>query len=47
MIFVGNTNDPVDGNLGPNWEIPYKILKLAGKGGYYVEDTKGKQAPRP
>ena len=28
---VGNTKDTVDGKLGPNWEGPYKIIKLAGK----------------
>ena len=44
---VENTKDPVDGKLSPNWEGPYKIVKLVGKGTYYVEDFKGKQAPRP
>ena len=40
----GNTKDPTDWKLGPNWEGPYKITKLAGKGACYFE---GKQIPRP
>ena len=44
---VGNTNDPIDRKLDPNWEGPYKIVKLAGKGAYYLEDSKDKQVPRP
>ena len=44
---VGNTKDLADGKLGPNWEWPYKIVKLAGKGDYYLENLEGKQASRP
>ncbi|GFY85297.1 hypothetical protein Acr_04g0000350 [Actinidia rufa] len=33
---VGNTKDPTDGNLAPNWEGPYKIIKLAGRSSYYL-----------
>ncbi|GFZ11148.1 hypothetical protein Acr_22g0005460 [Actinidia rufa] len=43
---VGNTKDPVDGKLVPNWEGPYKITKLTGKGAYHLEDLEGKQVPR-
>ncbi|GFS41376.1 hypothetical protein Acr_00g0073960 [Actinidia rufa] len=39
--------DPTDGKLGPNWEGPYKILKLAGRGSYDLEDGKGKEVLRP
>ena len=45
--FVGNTKDSADEKLVPNWEGPYKITKLAGKGAYYIEDLEGKQVPRP
>ena len=44
---IGNTKDPAEGKLGPNWEGPYKIVKLAGRGAYYLEDSEGKQASRP
>ncbi|XP_057463838.1 uncharacterized protein LOC130753679 [Actinidia eriantha] len=44
---VGNTKDPTDGKLGPNWEGPYKIIRLAGKSSYYLEDAEGKEIPRP
>ena len=44
---VGNTKDPADKKLRPNWEGSYKIVKLAGKGTYYLEDSEGKQVPRP
>ena len=44
---VRNTKDLTDEKLGPNWKRPYKIVKLASKGAYYLEDSKGKQAPRP
>ena len=45
--IVGNTKDPTDGKLGPNWEGPYKIVKLAGKGAYYLKDREGKQVLKP
>ena len=32
--------------LGPNWEGPYKITKLVGKGAYYLVDLEDKQIPR-
>ncbi|GFY97538.1 hypothetical protein Acr_12g0000790 [Actinidia rufa] len=44
---VGNTRDPTDGKLGPNWEGPYKIIKLTGRGSYYSEDAEGNEVPRP
>ncbi|GFY86367.1 hypothetical protein Acr_05g0000060 [Actinidia rufa] len=44
---VGNTKDPTDGKLAPNWEGPYKIIKLAGRSSYYLEDAVGKEIPRP
>ena len=44
---VGNTKDPTDGKLAPNWEGPYKVIKLAGRSSYYLEDAEGKEIPRP
>ncbi|GFY90940.1 hypothetical protein Acr_07g0011360 [Actinidia rufa] len=44
---IGNTKDPTKGKLGPNWEGPYKIVKLAGRGSYYSEDAEGNEIPRP
>ena len=44
---MGNTLVPGDGKLGPNWEGPYKVVGLAGKGAYHLEDKDGKAIPRP
>ena len=44
---VGNTKDPTDGKLGPNWEGPYKIIKLADRSSYHLEDVEGREVPRP
>ena len=44
---VGNTKDPTNGKLDPNWEGSCKIVKLVDKGTYYLEDSEGKQALRP
>ncbi|GFY95487.1 hypothetical protein Acr_10g0008720 [Actinidia rufa] len=43
---IENTKDPTNGKLGPNWEGPYNIVKLASRGSYYLEDAKGKELPR-
>ncbi|GFS42476.1 hypothetical protein Acr_00g0080040 [Actinidia rufa] len=44
---IGNTKDLIDGKLCLNWEGPYKIVKLTGKGAYYLEDSEDKRALRP
>ncbi|GFZ00954.1 hypothetical protein Acr_14g0005890 [Actinidia rufa] len=44
---IGNTKDPTDGKLASNWEGPYKVIKLAGRSSYYLEDAEGKEIPRP
>ncbi|GFY88776.1 hypothetical protein Acr_06g0007160 [Actinidia rufa] len=44
---IGNTKDPTDSKLGPNWEGPYKITKLAGRSSYCLEDAEGKEVPGP
>ena len=40
--IVENTHDPTNGKLRLNWEGPYKIVKLVGKGNYYLKDSVGK-----
>ncbi|GFZ21102.1 hypothetical protein Acr_29g0002640 [Actinidia rufa] len=47
FIAIDYGKNSVDGKLCPNWERPYKIVKLTSKGAYYLEDTEGKQTPRP
>ena len=39
---MGNTLVPGEGKLGANWEGPYKITGLAGKGSYHLEDLDGR-----
>ncbi|KAK3036150.1 hypothetical protein RJ639_029887 [Escallonia herrerae] len=34
------------GKLAPNWEGPYKVVKLGGPGAYHLEDLDGKAIPR-
>ncbi|KAK3021959.1 hypothetical protein RJ639_045654 [Escallonia herrerae] len=34
------------GKLAPNWEGPYRVVKLAGPGAYHLEHTDGKAIPR-
>ena len=44
---IGNTKDSEDRTLRLNWEGPYKMVKLADKGAYYLKDSEGKQVLRP
>ena len=44
---MGNTLVPGDDKLGSNWEGPYNVVGLAGKGAYHLEDEDGKTIPRP
>ena len=44
---MGNTLVPGDAKLGPNWEGPYKVVGLAGKWAYRLEDGDSKAIPRP
>ncbi|KAK3020028.1 hypothetical protein RJ639_004988 [Escallonia herrerae] len=34
------------GKLAPNWEDPYKVVKLGGLGAYHLETMDGKEIPR-
>ncbi|KAK3005034.1 hypothetical protein RJ639_016773 [Escallonia herrerae] len=34
------------GKLAPNWEGPYRVVKLAGPGAYHLEHIDGKAIPR-
>ncbi|KAL2253185.1 UNVERIFIED_CONTAM: Gag-Pol polyprotein [Sesamum indicum] len=35
------------GKLDPNWEGPFKVIKIVGKGTYKLQDIQGKELPRP
>uniref|UniRef100_A0A2N9FAE8 RNA-directed DNA polymerase n=1 Tax=Fagus sylvatica TaxID=28930 RepID=A0A2N9FAE8_FAGSY len=35
---LGNTKNPTDGKLGPNWEGPYRVRFVTGTGAYHLED---------
>nr|XP_009780373.1 PREDICTED: uncharacterized protein LOC104229426 [Nicotiana sylvestris] len=42
MLHTKNTND---GKLGPNWEGPYRVAGITGKGSYKLEFGNGVQLP--
>ena len=44
---VDAAKNPSWGKLGPNWEGPYRITSVAGRGAYYLEDLDEKTVPRP
>ena len=44
---LGTTKNPTWGNLGPNWEGPYRITLLIGIGAYFLEDLDKHVIPRP
>ena len=45
-IVLGNTKDPADGKLGPNWEGPYRVVGKAGVNTYQLRDMNGNFVPR-
>ena len=45
--ILGSAKNPSWGNLGPNWEGPYRITSVVGIGAYYLEDLDEKTVPRP
>ena len=44
---LGIAKNLVRGKFGPNWEGPYRITSVVGKGAYYLEDLEEKVVPRP
>ena len=44
---VGSQKDPTEGNLGPNWESPYKVTSIAIIEAYRLEDMNEKAILRP
>ena len=44
---LGNTKNLAWGKLGPNWEGPYRITSVAGRGAYYLEDLDEKTVLHP
>ena len=43
---LGNTKDPADGKLGPNWEGPYRVVGKAEANAYKLRDMDGNLIPR-
>ncbi len=41
------TKDPIQGKLGPNWERPYKVVKIRRQGTYHLEDANRRRLPHP
>ncbi|KAL2246210.1 UNVERIFIED_CONTAM: Retrovirus-related Pol polyprotein from transposon [Sesamum indicum] len=35
------------GKLDPNWEGPFKVVEIVGKGTYKLQDVQGSEVPRP
>lgn len=44
--ITGNIRDPSWGKLGPTWEGLYKVVLIARKGAYGLEDLDGNIVPR-
>ena len=44
---AGTTKNPAWGELGPNWEGPYRITSVAGTQAYFLEDLNEKVVLRP
>nr|XP_033508278.1 uncharacterized protein LOC117273270 [Nicotiana tomentosiformis] len=40
-----HTRNPNDGKLDPNWEGPYSVARIIGKGSYKLESGNGVQLP--
>ena len=38
-----HTKNPNEGKLGPNWEGPYKVTGITGKGSYQLESMDGQR----
>ena len=45
--ILGTAKNSAWGNLGLNWEGPYRITSVAGLGAYYLKDLDEKVVPRP
>ena len=41
------TKDPTQGKLGPNWEGPYKVVKIRREGTYHLKEMNGRRLPHP
>jgi hypothetical protein len=44
---LGNTKNPNDGKLRPNWEGPYRVQSVTSVGTYHLEDLNFMPLPRP
>ena len=41
------TKDPAHGNLGPNWEGPYRVINYKRRGSYKLEASDGQRLEHP
>ena len=41
------TKDPTYGNLGPNWEGPYRVINSKRRSSYYLEVLDGRKLEHP
>ena len=44
---LGTMKNPTWGNLGPNWEGPYRITSVAGIGAYFLKNLDKYVIPYP
>ena len=44
---LGIVKNPAWGKLGLNWEEPYRITSMAGRGAYFLEDLDDHVITRP
>lgn len=45
--FLGNTQDPAMGKLGPTWDEPYRVTSIGGVGAYQLEDLDERPVAMP
>ena len=44
---ISATKDLKDGKLEPNWEEPYRVVKVLKSGTYHLETLGGAKLPHP
>ena len=42
-----STKDPSHGKLGPNWEGPYRVIRVNRPGTYWLQTLEGQELPHP
>ena len=41
------TKNPAHGKLGPNWEVPYRVINSKRRGPYYLGGLDGRKLEHP